>query len=96
MVGGYSGKELNNFLPYRPEIVFLTVNKKINSRFYMQRVEQKGEVSEKAYYNPKPGAVIYNELASNDQIDFYLVPQKTETGTASPCQYRLVYYHPQH
>jgi aubergine len=96
VVGGYSGKELNNFLPYRPEIVFLTVNKKINSRFYMQRVEQKGEVSEKAYYNPKPGAVIYNELASNDQIDFYLVPQKTETGTASPCQYRLVYYHPQH
>ena len=34
-------------------------------------------------------------MASNDLIDFYLVPQTTEVGTASPCQYRLIYYHPQ-
>lgn len=33
-------------------------------------------------------------MAQNNQIDFYLVPQhvNSETGTATPAQYRLIFY----
>ena len=43
--------------------------------------------------NPSSGSVIYNELATNNEIDFFLVPQKTDIGTVTPTQYKLVYYH---
>ena len=51
-----------------------------------------------AYLNPSSGSVIYCELASNNEIDFFLVTQKTEKtekGTVTPTQYKLVYYHPE-
>lgn len=47
------------------------------------------------YRNPNPGSVIYSQFASRDLLDFYLVAQKTELGSASPVQYRMIYYHPE-
>lgn len=93
VIGEYSLKECTNYQHYRPEVILMTVNKKVNTRYYMHAKNKEGE---DIYKNPVPGSVIYCELASNDEIDFYLLPQKTEIGTASPCQYRLIYYHPEH
>lgn len=54
VVGGYSGREMSQYKKYEPEIVFLTVNKKVNSRFY------RGNTVKQIYANPEPGSVIYN------------------------------------
>lgn len=75
-------------LPYTPEIIFMTVNRRGGSRFYFHD-GKKNETK-----NPPPGSVVYSQFTSMDQVDFYLVPQKIDIGCAKPCQYKLIYYHP--
>ena len=77
--------------PFSPEVILLTVNKKVNSRFYLQGVKDKSKIA-----NPKPGSVIYCEMSNWEAVDFMLVSHKVdESSCASPCQYRLVFYKPQ-
>ena len=74
------------FTDYSPEIVFLTVNRKINSRFYMNNPKKNVQK------NPTPGSVVYCEMSNQEAIDFLLIPQKVDKGCATPCQYRLAFY----
>ena len=76
------------FAKYSPEIVFLTVNRKINSHFYMNNPEK--DIQK----DPKPGSVVYCEMSNQEAIDFLLIPHKVEVdkGFATPCQYRLAFY----
>lgn len=82
----------SQFKEYNPEIVFFTVNKKVNSKFY--DFKQNTEANQMFVNNPSSGSIIYCEMAARNEIDFYLVPQvvSSESGTASPSQYRLIYY----
>ena len=63
-----SQKEYAN---YNPEVVFFIVNKNVNSKFY--DFDPKNTAR---FGNPNSGSVIFNQMASGGQIDFYLVPQK--------------------
>jgi len=67
----------------------MTVNKKVNSKFYDFGLLPSKLIGTQ---NPTPGSVIYNELATANLIDFYLIPHKVIEGTATPTQYRLIYY----
>jgi aubergine len=84
-------RKRKEFANYSPEIVFFIVNKKVNSKFY--DFDQKNAHD---FRNPSTGSVIFNQMASAGQIDFYLVPQKVDEcmGAAIPSQYKLVYYKP--
>lgn len=74
---------------YSPEVALFIVNKKVNSKFF--DFDQKNK---ERFGNPTSGSVIFCEMASHGQIDFYLVAQKVNeaVGTATPTQYRLIYY----
>ena len=86
-------KAVPNYKDYNPEVVYMTVNKKVSSKFYDYG---KNKETGKPYAcNPESGSVIFCEMASNNQIDFYLTPQRVLSGTATPCQYRIVYYNGQ-
>jgi hypothetical protein len=58
---------------YNPEIVLFIVNKKVNSKFF--DYDQKNTNN---FGNPTSGSVIFCEMTSNNQVDFYLIPQKVE------------------
>lgn len=68
------------------------VNKKVNSKFF-----DYDQVNKARFGNPTSGSVIFCEMASHGQVDFYLVAQKVleDTGTATPTQYKLIYYKPE-
>lgn len=68
---------------YKPEIVYMVVNKKINSRFF---------ADERGYLvNPQPGSVVIDEMSVDDRFDFHLVAQKVNQGTCTPSQYVVGY-----
>jgi len=75
---------------YSPDILYLTANKKINSRFYAV-IEGKASKSSKDFSNPISGSIIMEEMSVNNAYDFHLVPQFVNSGTATPTQYKVVY-----
>lgn len=68
---------------YNPEIIYIVVNKRINSRFF--------GASNSELYNPEPGSVIVEELSVDDRFDFHLVAQKVTQGTSTPTHYVVAY-----
>jgi hypothetical protein len=82
-------KNVKGYEQYNPEVVFMTVNKKVNSKFYESGTN---ENKQRWVKNPSSGSVIFCEMASNGQIDFYLTPMRVPSGAATPCQYRIIYY----
>lgn len=77
---------------YKPEIYYLTVNKKINSRFYEEEDNRRsGKNHIPKLYNPEPGSVILDPMSKDDAYDFHLVPQKVTQGTCTPTHYIVAY-----
>jgi aubergine-like protein len=72
-------------LRYDPEIIYITVNKRVSTRFF--------DNSTKDARNANEGSVIFDEFARNNTMDFHLISQHVENadGTATPTQYRIVY-----
>ena len=68
---------------YKPEIIYVIVNKKINSRFFSPN---RGEL-----YNPEPGSIIVDDLSMDGRFDFHLVAQKVNQGTSTPTHYVVAY-----
>ncbi len=69
---------------YEPEIIYMTCNKKVNSKYCLKYNGQ--------YQNPNAGSVVFEELSVNNTIDFHLTAQKVTEGSSTPTQYRIVYY----
>lgn len=68
---------------YNPEIIYIVVNKKINSRFF--------DASGNRLFNPEPGSIVVEEMSVDDRFDFHLVAQKVTQGTSTPSHYIVVY-----
>jgi len=62
------------------EIVFLTLNKRLETRFF----DQKNRGS-----NPSPGTVVDSVATHPAQKDFYLVSLESRQGTVSPVHYKI-------
>ena len=69
---------------YKPEIVIVVVNKKINSKFYSM---------DKAYVNnPVSGSVIADSLSTNEETySFHLAAQQVNQGSCTPTLYKVVH-----
>lgn len=76
-------KQKTKKLNYNPELLYLFVNKKINTRFF--------GATRTNLFNPDPGSVITEELSIDDRFDFHLVAQKVTQGTATPTHYIVGY-----
>ena len=68
---------------YNPEIIYIVVNKKVNSRFFGMNQNQ--------VFNPEPGSVVVEEMSVDDRFDFHLVAQKVTQGTSTPSHYVVAY-----
>jgi len=71
---------------YKPKILYIFVDKRINTRFFC---EDNGKM-----INPASGTVIDTclvESQSQDRYDFYLIPHKATIATACPVHYRVAH-----
>jgi aubergine-like protein len=76
-------KKKTKNLTYNPEIIYLVVNKRVNSRFFRYAKQQ--------IFNPDPGSVVVEEMSIDDRFDFHLVAQRVTQGTSTPSHYVVVY-----
>ena len=78
-------KEINSEFKFNrvPSIVYMTVNKKIDSRFFTTNRGQ--------FANPDSGSIIVESLGSQKANDFYLVPQAVTQGVATPSHFIIAY-----
>lgn len=68
-----------------PPVTLIVVNKRINQRIFIK--DQHGD----KVHNPPPGSIIDSNLVehqkNNQCFDFFLVPQSTTQGCATPTHY---------
>lgn len=64
---------------YNPNITYLLVNKKPNSRIY----EKEGSGKNATFYNPTPGSVIFDDL-SKEYRAFHLASVAVNQGSCTP------------
>jgi aubergine-like protein len=74
---------------YRSEVMYITVNKKINTRFY-DPCEKVGKFAPRVS-NPSSGTCVFDELSVDKLFDFHLAAQKVTQGTCTPTQYIVVH-----
>jgi aubergine-like protein len=88
------GTKVNN-PKYDPEIMYLTVNVKINSRFFSMLDKEAYQGNPAKFIpkvgNPISGSVILEEMSVNELYDFHLAAQRVTQGTCTPTQYIVVY-----
>ena len=70
---------LKNKIPY----YYILVNKKTSWKFF--------EVDKKEYYNPNEGLLIYDEITNPDIFEFYIQPQKVQSGSATPTCFHVAF-----
>ena len=69
---------------FKPELIYIMVSKKINTRFFASR----GDLLQ----NPPPGSLMVDSVSSENFIEFHLVPQQVTQGTCTPTLFRIAYY----
>jgi len=81
-VNGDNGDTLNDKLPedYNPGFTFCVVQKRINTRIYLQ-------TGPRSYENPPCGTVLDHTVTRFKYKDFFLVPQCVNQGTVSPTHF---------
>jgi len=73
--------------------MYLTVNKKINTRFFdtgESNTQSQGKFFPRVS-NPPSGSVIFDEISVDNLYDFHLAAQKVTQGTCTPTQYIVAY-----
>jgi aubergine-like protein len=77
---------------YHPEVMYITVNKKINTRIFdtPDRVGSQGKFTPRVF-NPSSGTCVFEEISVDKQLDFHLTAQKVTQGTCTPTHYIVVY-----
>jgi len=76
---------------YNPEIVYMTVEKKINTRFFSTYDGKGVKKGDPKLENPGSGSIILEEMSIDNAFDFHLVPQVVNQGTCTPTHYRVAY-----
>uniref|UniRef100_A0A1I8IBU2 PIWI-like protein 3 n=2 Tax=Macrostomum lignano TaxID=282301 RepID=A0A1I8IBU2_9PLAT len=67
---------------YRPKLVFMVVQKRINQRLFLLQGNN--------FSNPPPGTVLDHSITRPEMMDFFLVPQHVTQGTVTPTHYIVV------
>jgi aubergine-like protein len=69
---------------YKPQMAFVIVKKRLNTRFFRTYNGQK-------HSNPPPGTVVDTEVTRPEWYDFFLVSQSVRQGTVAPTHYNVIY-----
>ena len=77
-----------NLDKYGTKLYYICCNLKSDLKFF--ETEEHG--ISKAYFNPKSGLVIDDNVTQSDKFEFYIQPQFVNEGTATPCHYQVMYY----
>ena len=81
-------KDNKNFNFRNTKLYYICCNLKSELKFF----ETKTEGVAKAYYNPKSGLIVDDNVTQKSKFEFYLQPQFVNQGTATPCHYQIMYY----
>lgn len=87
------GQKTNN-PNYSPEIIYTTVNTKINTRIFDFPEGTSATHSNKftpRAENPRSGTVVMDELSVEELYDFHLAAQRVTEGTCTPTHYIVTY-----
>ena len=76
---------------YSPEVIHVTVDKKINTRFFSTKDGRRNPKETPKLENPASGSIILEPLSKDKEYDFHLVPQVVNQGTCTPTHYRVAY-----
>jgi len=79
---------------YVPELAFVTINKKINQRFFSFRQEGRGGRGgfgkRSELVNPESGTVV-SDVITSPLFDFFLASQNVNQGCCTPTRYWVHY-----
>ena len=81
-------KEKNNFNFRNTKLYYICCNLKSDLKFF----ETDNRNTIKAYFNPKSGLIVDDNVTQKNKYEFYLQPQYVNQGTATPCHYQIMYY----
>ncbi|GFO44194.1 piwi-like protein 1 [Plakobranchus ocellatus] len=77
---------------YKPQIAFIVVKKRINTRLFSQEGNQ--------IINPQPGTVVDDFVTKSEWYDFFIVSQSVRQGTVTPTSFNVIFdetgLHPDH
>ncbi|KRX05903.1 Ribonuclease H-like domain [Pseudocohnilembus persalinus] len=76
-------QKMNGGKPYKPELIFTCINKKINQKFFSQLPDKQGN----PVSNPQPGTLIDTYF---DGFQFFLANQRVTQGTCTPSLYTVL------
>ena len=81
-------KDKNNFNFKNTKLYYICCNLKSDLKFF----ETENRNVAKAYFNPKSGLIVDDNVTQKNKYEFYLQPQFVNQGTATPCHYQIMYY----
>ena len=81
-------KNKNNFNFRNTKLYYICCNLKSDLKFFET---QEHDIT-KAYFNPKSGLIVDDNVTHKNKYEFYLQPQFVNQGTATPCHYQVMYY----
>lgn len=75
---------------YKPQLMILVVNKKVNSRYYNIIKDSPGKFAP-SVGNVDSGSILVEPLSSDNSYDFHLAAQYVTQGTCTPTLFRVAY-----
>jgi len=82
-------KDKNHFNFKDTKLYYICCNLKSDLKFF----ETDNRIVSKAYFNPKSGLIVDDNVTQKNKYEFYLQPQYVnQKGTATPCHYQIMYY----
>lgn len=75
---------------YKPQLMILVVNKKVNSRYYNILKDSPGKFAPNVG-NVDSGSILVEPLSSDNSYDFHLAAQYVTQGTCTPTLFRVAY-----
>ena len=81
-------KNNNKFNFDKTKLYYICCNLKSDLKFF----ETNDNNVATAYFNPKSGLVVDNNVVQKDKFEFYIQPQFVTEGCATPCHYQVMYY----
>lgn len=64
----------------QPGLCFIVVLKRIHTRLFSEDLN-----------NPSPGTVVDTEITNKDALEFFLISQHVNQGTATPTRYQCIH-----
>lgn len=78
---------------YNPQIMIVTVNKKINTRYFAIGKENQQNPNKfiPEIFNPDSGSIMAEPLSVEDSYDFHLAAQYVTQGTCTPTLFKVAW-----